>query len=87
MLCIRNKLMTIDHPHIQFKLFKGGVYQKLTSAWKGPYTIVRKLSDVTYMLQKGLRSDPFASHVDKLKKYNGQSVPRWYQNHINKQQH
>ena len=66
---------------------KKGVCQKLTCPWKGPFAIVRKLSDVTYMLQKGPRSDPFASHVDKLKKYNGQNVPRWYKDHIDRQQH
>ena len=45
--------------------------QKLCLGWNGPYTIVRKLSDVTYEIGS-IESESFKKkivHVDHLKKY------------------
>ena len=47
-------------------------YLRRTPKWcltyQGPYKVLRKITDVNYVVQKGLRSDPMVVHVDKLKK-------------------
>ena len=58
--------------------FGKGVCRKLTSDWKGPYVVVKKLSEVTFLLQKSRRSRPITCHVDKMKQYKGCEEPKWY---------
>ena len=50
----------------------------IMSALKGPYTIVQKITDITYRVQSGPRSQPFVCHVDNLRPYTGENVPTWY---------
>ena len=41
-----------------------------------PHLIVRELPPVNYMIQKSKRSRPFIAHVDKLKLYEGENLPK-----------
>ena len=47
-------------------------YLRRTPKWcltyQGPFKVLRKITDVNYVVQKGPRSDPMVVHVDKLKK-------------------
>ena len=42
---------------------------KLSKIWSGPYKINKRLSDVLYRIQKGVRSKSKIVHVDRLKPY------------------
>ena len=55
----------------------------MSSPWKGPFIVVKKLNDVTYMIQKSARAQPFASHIDTLKEYEGENKPTWYKPNAN----
>ena len=57
---------------------KKGVCSKLTSPWKGPYIVVKKIDDVTYLVQEGPRKTAKVHHIDRLKKYEGSSPPKWF---------
>ena len=59
---------------------KVGVCSKLTPIWKGPYCIVRRLDDLTYLLKKSPRHLPKVFHIDRLMPYKGVNIPRWFQN-------
>jgi predicted transcriptional regulator len=56
---------------------KVGVCQKMTSPWKGPYLITRKIDDITYMVKKFQKQPAKAYHIDRLMLYRGQHLPRW----------
>ena len=45
---------------------KRGVCPKLSSDWEGPYTIVNRLSDVTYRIKGDGRSKPKVVHFNRL---------------------
>ena len=51
-----------------------GACPKLTSPWTGPFTILQKIDDVTYRIQRNRRSKSFVCHVDTLKKYEGDAA-------------
>lgn len=48
---------------------------KLGMGWSGPYKVVRKLSEVTYEIQKTPQHRPVTVHVDHIKPYWGEAVP------------
>jgi len=49
---------------------KPGLSAKLTHHWHGPYTVLTKLSDVTYKLQDpDNKSKTLTSHVNRMKSY------------------
>jgi len=41
--------------------------RKLTKFWRGPFTILKSINDVTYLVDVGKRSQPF--HINRLKFY------------------
>jgi len=45
---------------------KKGKIPKLQSNWEGPYRIVKKLSDITFRIQKSARHKFKVVHADKL---------------------
>jgi len=45
---------------------KKGKTPKLQSNWEGPYRIVKKLSDVTFRIQKSARHKLKVVHADRL---------------------
>jgi hypothetical protein len=53
------------------------VCYKLTSKWKGPFMIDRKIDDLTYLVKKSAKTEPKAYHVDRLLPYKGKYLPAW----------
>ncbi|GBN92974.1 hypothetical protein AVEN_238959-1 [Araneus ventricosus] len=47
---------------------------KLQQNWKGPYTIVKKLNDVIYRVQRSPHAKPKVIHINRLNPY-------WATNH------
>ena len=56
---------------------KKGFSPKLQRPWDGPYLVTKRLSDVTYRIQKGARSKPRVVHHNRLKPYCGENTPTW----------
>ena len=57
---------------------KKGHCKKFTSPWKGPYIVVKQISDVVYLLKLKPRADPISVHVNKMKMYRGGKPPQWW---------
>ena len=55
-----------------------GVCHKLTSKWKGPYVVTRKLDDITYLMKRSKKQAGKVYHVDRLLPYRGRNPPIWY---------
>ena len=55
-----------------------GVCHKLTSRWKGPYVVTRKLDDITYLVKRSKKQAGKVYHVDRLLPYRGRNPPTWY---------
>jgi hypothetical protein len=51
--------------------YKKGKSPKLQSPWKGPYTIVTRINDVVYRIQRNPRSKKMVVHLDRLAPYRG----------------
>lgn len=63
---------------------KVGVCTKLTSPWKGPYIIEKKIDDVTYRVKRSIRQPSRVHHIDKLALYSGRNIPSWTTRYINR---
>jgi hypothetical protein len=50
---------------------KKGRSPKLTPAWEGPYTVVKRINDVVYRIQRGTRTKMKVVHLDRLKAFHG----------------
>lgn len=46
-----------------------GVCPKLQTKWEGPYTVLEKINDVIFKIQKNKHSKPKIVHHDRLKPY------------------
>ncbi|KAK3102361.1 hypothetical protein FSP39_010822 [Pinctada imbricata] len=57
---------------------KVGVCHKLTSKWKGPYVVVKKIDDLTYMVKRSRKQLAKAYHIDRLLPYKGHNFPKWF---------
>ncbi|CAG2245955.1 unnamed protein product [Mytilus edulis] len=57
-----------DEVYIFFPQKKIGCSPKLTSFWRGPFTILRKMSDVLYEVNCGRSGKPQVIHCDRIKK-------------------
>ena len=57
---------------------KIGVCSKLLPKWKGPYVVVRKIDDLTYMVKRSPRQQAKVYHIDRLLPYKGRNPPTWY---------
>ena len=44
----------------------------------GRYVVTKRLSDVTYRIQKGSRRKVRVVHCNRLKPYNGENAPTWF---------
>ncbi|MEW8486835.1 MAG: hypothetical protein AB2705_16775 [Candidatus Thiodiazotropha sp.] len=49
--------------------------QKLGLSWVGPYLVIRRISYLTYKIQKDKESNPIVVHVDQLKPFHGVKHP------------
>ena len=56
--------------------------QKLGLGWTGPYLVTKRISDVTYSVQKSENSPVLNLHVDHLKPYEGRNQPRNWLNEL-----
>jgi hypothetical protein len=56
---------------------KKGVSPKLSRPWEGPFRVIKRLSDVTYRIQKSAKAVPKVVHFDRLKLYIGDYPPMW----------
>ena len=56
---------------------KKGRSPKLEFRWDGPFLVVKKLSDVTYRVQRKPGSKAFVVHGDRLKPYTGEALEAW----------
>lgn len=63
---------------------KVGVCQKLTSKWKGPCLVLKRIDDVNYLVQKYPRTPAKVYHVDRLLPYRGKTLPVWFKRILNK---
>jgi hypothetical protein len=54
-----------------------GISPKLSRAWEGPYVIIKRLSDVTYRIQRNPRAKMKVVHFDRLKPYMGKDQESW----------
>ena len=61
---------------------KKGISPKLTRQWEGPYTVITRLSDVTYRIQLSARSKPKIVHFNRLKEYQGADKPVWFNKEV-----
>ncbi|KAJ8703953.1 hypothetical protein PYW07_013247 [Mythimna separata] len=57
-------------------LRRKGKSPKLQARWEGPYTVIKRINDVTYRIKKGLRGKPKVVHVDRLAPYHGSNNAR-----------
>lgn len=56
---------------------KVGVAPKLERKFDGPYIIANKLSPITFEIQVDVRGTKRMAHHDKLKRYEGDTPPKW----------
>ena len=56
---------------------KIGICTKLTSRWKGPFIVEKRIDDVTYRIKKSARQPSKIYHVDRLAPYQGRNIPNW----------
>ncbi|KAK3892901.1 hypothetical protein Pcinc_003267 [Petrolisthes cinctipes] len=56
---------------------KKGQPPKLQSPWDGPYTMLDRLSNVTYQIRGGRKSHPMVVHVNHLWQYHGPGQYSW----------
>ena len=58
--------------------------KKVEIDWDGPFLVVKKISDLTYTIQKTPTSRPFNMNVNHLKSYLGENSPRpWWGQMVN----
>lgn len=55
---------------------KKGRSPKLTPAWEGPYTVIKRINDVVYRIQRSPRSKMKVVHLDRLKRYQTGNLDR-----------
>ena len=54
-----------------------GECQKLMHVYKGPYLIVKKYSEINFLLQLDKKGKTRVTHRNKLKPYEGDDPPSW----------
>lgn len=57
-----------EEVYVFFPRRRPGTSPKFTSFWQGPYKIIRKMSDLTYMVNCGPRGGEQVIHVDRMRK-------------------
>ena len=59
---------------------KPGVCSKLANRWQGPYIVVKRLDDLTYLIKTSPRKPSKAVHIDRLLPYLGETTLNWMTN-------
>jgi hypothetical protein len=60
--------------YVYFPVRKSGCSHKLTSFWRGPYEVEKKLSDVLYTVACGFKGKSTVIHCDRMRKYHAQTL-------------
>ena len=63
-----------DSVYIYFPTKKLGHSPKFTSHWRGPYNILRRLSNLTYEVDCGQNNKPQIVHVDRIRRNHRQQL-------------
>ena len=58
---------------------KVGRTPKLQRWWEGPFAVLRRVSDVTYRVQRTARAKPKIVHRNRLKRYSGDAQLGWWE--------
>ena len=64
--------------------FFEGTCPKLQDIYVGPYPVLHKYPTIDYLIQKNKQGKQVVVHHDKLKPYEGKSMPRWVQTAVKK---
>ena len=57
-----------DSVYVYFPTKKVGLSKKFVSFWRGPYKVLKKISDLTYEVDCGRNGTPQVIHVDRIRK-------------------
>ena len=68
------KFIKGDHVYVFFPTRKVGTSLKLTSYWRGPYQILRRISDLLYEVNCGSHDKPQVIHMDRLRPLKPQTL-------------
>ena len=63
---------------------KKGVCTKLSPRWKGPFLVIKKLDDLTYLVKKSEKQRAAVFHLDRLEPYQGRNILTWFSKVISK---
>ena len=55
-----------------------GRMNKFRRRWTGPYTVIQRINDNIYRIQKSAKSRAKVVHHDHLKLYEGKDKPSWF---------
>ena len=61
-----------EEVYVYFPRRKPSTSPKFTSFWRGPFKVVKKISDLTYLVNCGLRGLDQVIHVDRMRKKRAQ---------------
>ncbi|WAQ93779.1 hypothetical protein MAR_006250, partial [Mya arenaria] len=65
-----------DQVYVYFPVKKVGTSSKFTSFWKGPYTVLTKMSVVLYEINCGRKGKGQVIHCDRIRKSKSQALDR-----------
>jgi hypothetical protein len=68
------KPRTFSSGDLVWRWYPPKAHAKLGSGWTGPYTVLRKLSDITVEIQHADTKKTYVVHVDHLKKLEGDGI-------------
>ena len=68
------KFIQGDQVYVFFPTRKVGSSSKLTRYWRGPYQILRRISELLYEVNCGSRGKPQVIHVDRLRPLKPQTL-------------
>ena len=54
--------------YVYFPTKKIGLSKKFVSFWRGPYKVLKKISDLTYEVDCSRNGTPQVVHVDRIRK-------------------
>ena len=57
-----------DSVYVYFPTKKVGLSKKFVSFWRGPYKVLKMISDLTYEVDCGRNGTPQVIHVDRIRK-------------------
>lgn len=57
---------------------KPGICPKLAPRWKGPFLILQRLDDLTYLVKRKLNTPAKVYHIDRLMVYRSNATPKWF---------